>query len=189
MSVRKSDRSQNILQAEIEAKNLCTYTIQMCQNNEIFPKSVRWVLCDRIINSCTDLFIAVRKANAIKVTLIEDAVLRENYQRACLGKLITLQSLMTLAVDCYHIKASKFETWSKFYNTTIKYIRAWHNADKKKHDTMFDRKSIDTKANQKPDSCLTKTSITAAEDIELVTPDNAKTVHELQNFSKSKRLF
>ena len=29
MSVRKSDRDKNILQAEIEAKNLSVYTLQM----------------------------------------------------------------------------------------------------------------------------------------------------------------
>lgn len=189
MSVRKSDRDKNILQAEIEAKNLAVYTLQMCQNNEIFPKSVRWVLCDRIINACTDLFVSVRKANAVKVTLLENAVLRENYQRAALGKLITLQSLMTLAVDCYNIKSSKFETWSKFYNTTIKYIRAWHNSDKKKHDAMFDRKSIDLKANQKPNPPTESDGIADIVDKELLTPDTAKTVDELQNFSKSKKLF
>lgn len=75
------------------------------------------------------------------------------------------------------------------YYTTIKYIRAWHNSDKKKHDAMFDRKSIDLIANQKPNLPTESDGIADIVDKELLTPDTAKTVDELQNFSKSKKLF
>ena len=54
---------------------------------------------------------------------------------------------------------------------------------------MFDRKSIDLIANQKPNLPTESDGIADIVDKELLTPDTAKTVDELQNFSKSKKLF
>ena len=45
MSVPKNHRTENKLQALKETLDMVKYTIQMCENEKIFPKKCRWNLC------------------------------------------------------------------------------------------------------------------------------------------------
>ena len=137
MSVRKSDRDENILQAELETKALVVSTIRICSNPKLFPTNLKWVLSNKIISIATTLYDNVRKANAIRVNNVKDANKREKLQEDALDNLTTLQTLMTLAVECYEIPPHRIEIWTKLYNNANKYIKGWHKADKKKYDKEF----------------------------------------------------
>jgi len=62
MSVPKNKRTENKLQALKETLDMVKYTIQMCENEKIFPKKARWNLCSRIIDNCLDIVAKVRQA-------------------------------------------------------------------------------------------------------------------------------
>ena len=67
MSVPVFQRSENKLQVLKDTMTMTKYTIQMCENEKVFPKKSRWTLCTRIIDTCLDSIIKIRQANKVKV--------------------------------------------------------------------------------------------------------------------------
>lgn len=67
MSVRKCDRNEGKLQVLNLSLNLAVYTLQICHNEKVFPKSQRWIMTQRIVNECLDAVTCIRRANAVLV--------------------------------------------------------------------------------------------------------------------------
>ena len=68
MSVRKGERSNEQAQSLNLAKNLCTYTLQICKNEKIFPKSYRWLLTSHIVAESVSVLTCLKRAMSFKVT-------------------------------------------------------------------------------------------------------------------------
>ena len=65
MTVRAGERKEGKLQVLNLSLQLATYTLQICRNEKVFPKSQRWIMTQRIVNECLDAVTCIRRANAV----------------------------------------------------------------------------------------------------------------------------
>ena len=139
MSVRTDERNDNILRSETVTIELVKYLIQICEGNKIFPNNVKWSICDKIVQNCIELITHIRNANEIRVVTIQQAERRELHQIKAIEHLITIKTLLDLAVECYHVPVKTIQNYAKLYNNAIKHIKGWHKSDVNKHNKMFNR--------------------------------------------------
>lgn len=57
MTVPVHRRGENKLQAYKDTVAMTSYTLQMCENQKIFPKKCRWTICTKLIDYCLDSII------------------------------------------------------------------------------------------------------------------------------------
>lgn len=113
MSVRQGERSQQHFEYLNQAKTLTLYTIQICSNEKIFPKSQRWVLSQRIINETLDILSNVRKADSIpKEESKENRDFIKYHLVEARAHLNVLLGLMDIAYIRYHIDSNRIEYWT-----------------------------------------------------------------------------
>lgn len=132
MSVPSSQRAENKLQALKDTFAMTTYTIQMCENEKVFPKKCRWNLCSRIIDQCLYAVIHIRQANRINAVDDESFSRRAELQNQVLLDFEALWGLMTIAFEAYSVPANKVETWSDLMLTAEERVMAWRTADIKR---------------------------------------------------------
>ena len=81
MSVPVFRRSENKLQVYKSTVEMIKYTMQMIENDKIFPKKSRWNIGSRITDNCLDSLIKIRQANKIQPKTIEQAKFRLKLQQ------------------------------------------------------------------------------------------------------------
>ena len=129
MSVPKYKREENKLQALVDTINMTKYTIQMCENERIFPKKCRWNICSRIMDNCLDSIVKIRQANKIRPTNKEQADQRTSLQYEVLQNFEALWTLMELAYNVYSISSEKMGNWSALMLEADEKVAAWRNHD------------------------------------------------------------
>jgi len=129
MSVPKNKRTENKLQALKETLDMVKYTIQMCENEKIFPKKARWNLCSRIIENCLDIVAKVRQANRIDASTIPLAKMRLSLQYQVLLDFEALWGLMTIAYESYCIPSQKAGIWSSLTLAAENRVIGWRKHD------------------------------------------------------------
>lgn len=137
MSVPVHKRSENKLQALKDTLAMTAYTVQMCENQKIFPKKCRWTLCTRIIDTCLDSVVKIRQANKIRPANIEQARLRVRLQYQVLMNFEALWGLMTVAFESYSIPAEKVGIWSQKMLTAEERVSAWRKNDMSRFKEQF----------------------------------------------------
>ena len=129
MSVRKGDRTQGKLEVLKLATNLCIYTMQLCRNEKIFPKSQRWLLTQRIINEALDGMTCVRRANATLVgegtSAADNFRYRHGQQVEAHAHYGALYSLVDLAYNMGYIDSGRVENWTAMISDTDDKLKAW----------------------------------------------------------------
>ena len=137
MSVPVHKRSENKLQALKDTLAMTSYTVQMCENEKIFPKKCRWTLCTRIIDTCLDSIIKIRQANKVRPANIEQARLRVRLQYQVLMNFEALWGLMTVAFESYSIPSEKVGIWSQKMLTAEECVAAWRKNDMSRFKEQF----------------------------------------------------
>lgn len=129
MSVPVYKRSENKLQALTDTIEMAKYTIQMCENNNIFPKKTRWTICTRLIDTCIDCIIKIRQANKIKADTIEKAKERISLQSDVLLNFDALYAMMDLAMIMYSIPTLKLCRWTELMLSAENTTTGWRKSD------------------------------------------------------------
>ena len=129
MSVPVFRHSENKLQVYKSTVEMIKYTMQMIENDKIFPKKSRWNIGSRITENCLDSLIKIRQANKIQPKTIEQAKFRLKLQQDALLHFDALWSMMTIAYETYSIPSEKVETWSNFLLTAENQLTALFSAE------------------------------------------------------------
>jgi hypothetical protein len=134
MSVRKSERSQGKLQVLNLAKDLCVYTLTICRNEKVFPKSERWLITSKIAGEAVDTLSCIRRANAVLVGDGVNASVDYAYRRAqqieAHAHINALLSLIDISFTINNIEASRIEYWTHLAVETDEKLKAWMRSDK-----------------------------------------------------------
>lgn len=138
MSVPSFARSENKLEAIASTIKMATYTIQMCENEKIFPKKCRWTLCTKIIDTCYDAVARIRQANKIFVKTQEDALLRRELQSKVILDFEALYGFMTIAYELYSIPGEKVDTWAGLILDAENKVSAWRRKDNERNMQKLD---------------------------------------------------
>lgn len=137
MSVPKGCRTEGKLQVMIELQALCTYTIQICKNEKNFPKRDRWILTQHIVHHAVDAYSHARKANAVRVTTMEDYKLRREYQIRCRTSLEALLGMIEIAYMSLGLDGSRVEFWTKSVISAEEKLSAWRSGDRKRYKKLL----------------------------------------------------
>ena len=137
MSVPVYRRSENKLEAYKLTMTMIKYTLQMVENEKIFPKKSRWNLCSRIMDTCLDSAIKITQSNKIQPKNIEDAKRRLELQNDVIMNFEALWCLMTIAYESYSIPSHKIEVWCNLLLDAEDKTTAWHKSDMKRFREMY----------------------------------------------------
>ena len=137
MTVPVHRRGENKLQAYKDTVAMTSYTLQMCENQKIFPKKCRWTICTKLIDYCLDSIIKIQQANTIKGTTPDEAKLRLKLQREILYNFQALWALMTVAYEAYSIPSAKVDIWSQLMLTADNRVSAWRKYDMDRFKKVF----------------------------------------------------
>jgi len=130
MSVVLTKRGEGELKVITETRRLATHTIQICQNEKVFPKRYRWCVTAKIIDNVVDIAKYVNIANSLRLDDPESAVLRKNYQNTALAMTYSLLTLMNIAYELFHINGDKMNYWTGLVITVQDLIRGWKKSDR-----------------------------------------------------------
>ena len=133
MSVRKCDRNEGNLQVLNLSLNLAVYTLQICHNEKVFPKSQRWIMTQRIVNECLDAVTCIRRANAVLVQDEQGRAYRHAQQIEAHSHIGALLSLIDLAHRVFGIELRRVEHWTRVAVETDDKLKAWMKSDKERY--------------------------------------------------------
>ncbi len=132
MSVRKGERTEGKLRVLLCAENLSRYTLTVCKNEKVMPKSQRWLLTQRIVGSALDAVACITKANAAPLNEPIGAVMRYIWQVQAKGHIRTLLSLLDLAQATFGLDLHRVEHWVELAVDTDKSLAAWVKSDRQR---------------------------------------------------------
>lgn len=131
MSVRKNEQSIGTLKVLDLSTKLAHYSVELCNNSNVFPKNTRFTLTNKIIDTSIDIIGYISTANSLK--LEEYYELRRKYQslaKANLGKLLTL---INFSYDVLtSLSGDRVEYWTKLVVETQKTLENWMKSDEKR---------------------------------------------------------
>lgn len=136
MSVRTGDRSEGTLGVLNEIRKLGEYTLQICKNEKVFPKSSRWVMAKPIVDECISALSCVRRANAVyvqKETARLDYEYRRSEQVKAHSHLDAMLSLIDLAYTSFGIESSRIEYWTGLVLKADDMLKSWMKSDKERY--------------------------------------------------------
>ena len=153
MTVIKSKRKFTPLQAITETQKLVMYTIQLCTNEQRFPKRYRWCLTQKIVDAAISVKANAAKANSVYVHDGDCYKLRRSYQQRALAELSALEVLMDTAYNLFaglrqskpattkeepkHQKGINISAWSCQLITVRKILLAWKKADADRYKDLL----------------------------------------------------
>lgn len=130
MSVRKNDRENGRLECINQMRVLIAYTYDRVKDNNIFPKSQRWILAKSIWDAAAKAHSNMLGANAIRVENKTDAETRLLMVKLTIGHLDDLISLIDLCNIKGMITDDRAEYWAGLATDTQNRTKAWLKASK-----------------------------------------------------------
>lgn len=129
MSVPKSKQEVGQLAIITQAADLASYTLQICVNENNFPKRYRWCITNKIVDDAIDINRLVNAANSVKVDYPEDLRMRQTFQKKALSETYSLVATIAVAQKVFGIEASRREYWSRKVYSVQNLLRNWIRAD------------------------------------------------------------
>lgn len=130
MTVRAGERKEGKLQVLNLSLQLATYTLQICRNEKVFPKSQRWITTQRIVNECLDAVTCIRRANAVLAQDEQSVAYRRAQQTEAHSHIGALLTLIYLAQMAFGIELHRVQHWTKLAVDTDDKLKAWIKSDK-----------------------------------------------------------
>ena len=129
MAVVKSKRKKSELEVLTKARKLAAHTINMCNNEKMFPKRRRWQITGDIVNQARTVHNCIRKGNSVFVKIDNDYKLRRDYQNMALAEVDALLGNMDLAYEILKVSAKRLDYWVGLAIEVQALIRAWRKSD------------------------------------------------------------
>ena len=129
MAVIKSKRQENPLQVLGLARELAIHTLNICNNEKVFPKRDRWMLTGEIVRTALRIYIHIRHANCVKAEEAADYARRMELQQTALEEINDLLGLIDIAGIRCHLPGSRQSYWTGLALELEKKARAGHRSD------------------------------------------------------------
>lgn len=112
-----------------KAKDLVSHTLQLTNNSELFPKKVRFTLCQRMQNITLEILHDIIAANEIFPTTEEEARRRLTLQREVLTNCKMFLTFLDISLEQGYIDIRRCEYWSKLTLDVKNLTAAWRQKD------------------------------------------------------------
>lgn len=134
MSVPEGKRGEGKFEVLMKARDLATYTIQICTNENIFLPKYQNSITNDIISESKDIFMKCFTANNIRVandgTGLQE---RKHLQEEACIHCNNLLALMQIAQQLFHLKTTRIEYWGRKTIEVRNMIRAWIESDRTRY--------------------------------------------------------
>lgn len=112
-----------------KAKDLVSHTLRLTNNSELFPKKVRFTLCQRMQNITLEILHDIIAANEIFPTTEEEARRRLTLQREVLTNCKMFLTFLDISLEQGYIDIRRCEYWSKLTLDVKNLTAAWRQKD------------------------------------------------------------
>lgn len=136
MSVPKTKRGEGQLVVLTKAYELAEYSIKICKNEKHFPKSYRWCLTSKIVDSAVSIYTKIRQSNAIFVQNADDYAVRRRCQVEALALADSLLGLIDLSYRIFGIDSINVEHWSGLVAEVQRLLRKWRKSDEQRYKDL-----------------------------------------------------
>lgn len=131
MSVPELQRGEGKFEVLIKARNLTSYTLQICTNENVFRPQYQNALTNDIIREAKDIFMKCFTANNIMLNA-EGIEGRKKLQLEAIDHCNNLLALMQIAQEVFHLSSKRVKYWGNFTIETRNMIRKWIESDRKR---------------------------------------------------------
>ena len=139
MAVKVSDRSEAKLEALEKTFEFVQYTLQLCNNEKIFPKRHRWYMTARIANAVLECYTELKEANDTYVNAedvsyanVSKARSRLDHEQMAKDKISEVLALMQFAYEDPHfpIESKRMNYWTHLCLECKKLIQGYADRDR-----------------------------------------------------------
>ena len=130
MSVPKPERQQTLMEVQLEAIALATYTINEAEKDKIVSKRSRWSLGDRLITAALDIVTNIDMANTMRIDVVEEARERIVCQDKAIANIFQLKTLVRIARSKKLFESRIEEHWIRTATHVQDLITAWKESDR-----------------------------------------------------------
>ena len=139
MSVPKSKRGNSELRILTRVDELAVYTIQICSNENNFPKRYRWCLTSKIVEDTVDIVRLVKMANSITINTDEELFkMRTAYQNKAYALTNSLLGMIDIAYRIFDIDSKRISYWTGIIVDVQKLLKNWQKANKQQFNIKLD---------------------------------------------------
>ena len=114
------------------AEALSRYTMTICRNEKVMPKSQRWLLTQRIVGAALGAVECITKANSAPLNEPVGVAMRYIWQLQARANLRTLLTLLDLAHAAFGLELHRVEHWTELTVETDKCLSAWIKSDRQR---------------------------------------------------------
>lgn len=133
MSVPAPKRNENKLQALKDSEEAVAYIIQMCMNEQCFPKKHRWALANKLIDAGLDLLLHIRTANKVKPKDEKQFRYRLDQSWMAVLDIEKIWALLKLSEKTLNIPIHKLEVCSDLLYKAETIVYKWRKSDLEKY--------------------------------------------------------
>lgn len=120
-----------------DTRILYKHTLIKCSNENNFAKRYRWCLTQKIVESATEMYADVRRANSVFVKTAKDYELRRTYQKKALAELTALTGLIDIAYEVFgKLDSGEIKYWTELCERAKKSIKNWIDNETRKYEGL-----------------------------------------------------
>lgn len=118
------------------ADDFCVYTIRLLKDENICPKSARWLGAEEIVKITQRFHTEVHRANNIKVTNAEEKKMRHAAQVSAYSLIATLGEKMSFNARIYEMKVNILSGWLTRKGEIQSWLSGWIRSDEKRYEDI-----------------------------------------------------
>lgn len=115
-----------------KAKELIDHTLTLTDNNNRFPKKVRFTFVNRMQDRSIQIFEGLLEANELDLSKPLEKEKRLSLQRQVMTNCKLLLFMIELSFKKQYINSNSCEYWSKLTFDVLYMTAAWHKNDKQR---------------------------------------------------------
>jgi len=112
-----------------KAKDLLNHTLTLTNNVSLFPKKVRFTICQRLQNTAIEILYDIITANEIFPKGSEEAEKRFTLQREVLTKCKIFLLFLDISLEHGYIDVRRCEYWAKLTLDVKNMAASWYKKD------------------------------------------------------------
>ena len=120
-----------------KAKDLVNHTLQLTNNTKLFPKKVRFTLCQRMQNISIQILHDIIAANEIFPRTVAEAQVRLDLQKEVLTNCKVFLNFLDIALEQGYIDIRRCEYWTGLTTDEKNLAASWRKKDTERFRQQF----------------------------------------------------
>ena len=133
-----------------KAKDLVNHTMTVTNNSKLFPKKVRFTICQRMQNISLQILHDILAANEIYPDNRQKMEQRQDLQKEVLTNCKVFLSLLDIALEQGYVDIRRCEYWTGLTTDVKNMAAAWRKKDAERFNRQLAEKAQAQRGQQPP---------------------------------------